>query len=174
MKKIIFIAVLLAVTIPVFGQQVSGTVLDNITKSPIAGVSVKWKASGVMTATGENGKYTLSFTGTDTLLVSALGYRDEKIYVSSADKFDIEMTPSSSLIDGIEINTGYYRISPERASGSFSFIGNEDLNRNPSPNLIQRLEGLSPGLQFVNSNGTLKEDIRVRGLSTIESDASPL
>lgn len=174
MKRIIFIALLLSVTIRVSGQQVSGTVLDNATKSPVAGASVKWKASGVMTATGENGRYTLSFTGIDTLLVSALGYRDEKIYVRSADTFDVEMTPSSSLIDGIEINTGYYRISPERASGSFSLIGNEDLNRNPSPNLIQRLEGLSPGLQFVNSNGTSKEDIRVRGLSTIESDASPL
>ncbi|ULT29038.1 TonB-dependent receptor plug domain-containing protein [Sphingobacterium sp. E70] len=48
------------------------------------------------------------------------------------------------------------------------------LNRSVGGNILQRLDGITSGLQFVNANGNKPTDIRVRGLATIQSDASPL
>src|SRR5690606_25864550 len=61
-----------------------------------------------------------------------------------------------------------------RATGSFEFVDNRLLNRSMGPNILQRLEGTVPGLQFVEPQSTEASGIRVRGLSTIEADSRPL
>src|SRR5690606_19044017 len=35
-------------------------------------------------------------------------------------------------------------------------------------------EGIAPGVQFTNANGTSTSDIRIRGLATIQSNETPL
>src|SRR5690606_37904197 len=40
--------------------------------------------------------------------------------------------------------------------------------------ILQRLDGVAAGVQFVTPNGSEASDIRIRGLATIQSDASPL
>src|SRR5690606_24158443 len=51
---------------------------------------------------------------------------------------------------------------------------NKLLNRSVTGNILQRLEGIAPGVQFVDADATDASGIRVRGLATIESNATPL
>src|SRR5690606_10849569 len=78
----------------------------------------------------------------------------------------------SSDLDEVEVimSTGYYTVPKERATGSFTHVDSALFNRAIGGNVLERLEGIAPGVQFVNANGTSASDIRVRGLSTIESD----
>src|SRR5690606_26383281 len=48
------------------------------------------------------------------------------------------------------------------------------LNRSMGGNILQRLEGMVSGVQFVDPGVGSTSAIRVRGLSTIESDETPL
>ncbi|MDR6786474.1 TonB-linked SusC/RagA family outer membrane protein [Pedobacter africanus] len=78
----------------------------------------------------------------------------------------------------VTINTGYYQIPKERATGSFDYISKEMINRSTGSNIIARLEGISSSLNFDRrkNNRELSSTpaLRVRGLSTIASDESPL
>lgn len=171
---IIFMLLLVGISTTLSGQHITGSVLDSISGRPVSGATVRWNGSSVSVGSGDAGQYQIRFAEADTLLISAMGYGTKKIYAAAPGTINVLLSSADNQIETVEINTGYYRISRERASGSFAHVGNEELNRNPSPNLLQRLEGLVPGLQFVNTNGTSKDDIRIRGLSTIESDESPL
>jgi TonB-linked SusC/RagA family outer membrane protein len=78
----------------------------------------------------------------------------------------------------VVINTGYYQIPKERATGSFDHIDKQLINRSTGSNIISRLEGITSSLHFdrrENSRETVNTpELRVRGLSTINSNESPL
>lgn len=78
----------------------------------------------------------------------------------------------------VVINTGYYQVPKERSTGSFDYISNELINRSTGSNIIARLEGITSSLNFDRRKSTREtastSALRVRGLSTIASDESPL
>src|SRR5690606_35119719 len=85
----------------------------------------------------------------------------------------------ASVLDEVVVNTGYYSVAKERATGSFTHVSQEMLDRSVGTNILQRLEGVTNGLQFdrnqlTGENTSGKPELRVRGLSTIEGNASPL
>lgn len=125
--------------------------------------------------TDADGAFRLLLDGADTLMVSHVGYTTKRIGVQGGmEPLEIFMEREANKLDEVQISTGYYQIPKERATGSFVLIDNKSLNRAIGANVLQRLEGIAPGIQFVNAGGTTANDVRVRGLSTIESDATPL
>lgn len=106
---------------------------------------------------------------------SHVNYISKDMYIEKGEKFiDVYLKTDSQAIDEVVVSTGYSTIPKERATGSFENISSASLHRVPMPNILQKLEGQAPGIQFVNSGGSKANDIRVRGLGTIESDSSPL
>ncbi|TJZ63010.1 SusC/RagA family TonB-linked outer membrane protein [Sphingobacterium olei] len=157
------------------GQSISGTVISDKTDLPIEYASLRWQASGTESSSDADGDFQVPFFNADSLIISAIGYLTKTIYVARAQSdLKITLVADEKAIEVVEISTGYYRLPKERATGSFVHIDNTLLDRNPSPNILQRLEGVASGVQFVNAGGNSSNDIRVRGLSTIESNAQPL
>ncbi|NLR80135.1 SusC/RagA family TonB-linked outer membrane protein [Chitinophaga eiseniae] len=82
----------------------------------------------------------------------------------------ITLARSSFKLDTsiIVVSTGYQTISKERSAGSFS---KPDMtivnNRSTSMNILQRLDGLIPGLTVNNAPSSSQNPFLVRGLSTI-------
>nr|WP_121272150.1 SusC/RagA family TonB-linked outer membrane protein [Pedobacter schmidteae] len=81
-------------------------------------------------------------------------------------------------LNEVVINTGYYQIPKERATGSFDHVDKQLINRSTGTNIIQRLEGVSSSLHFDRRSNSRESvnapDLRVRGLSTINSNGAPL
>ncbi len=144
---------------------------------PLLGATVALKEARQTMLSDENGHFSfdkVSFP--DTLSVRFVGYIEQKIAVNSAGRnLRIRLVRATQAISEVQIvNTGFYQIPKERATGSFTTINNELLNRSVGANILERLDGVASGVQFVTPNGTKPSDIRVRGLATIQSDASPL
>ena len=115
-----------------------------------------------------------------SIRIEHVAYQSKEYLLSKQINQTVYLLPIEGDIEEIEvINTGYFSAPKERLSGSFTHIDNKLLNRSPSPNLLDRLEGISNGLQF-DRGGLSGEDtegsplLRVRGASTIISDARPL
>src|SRR5690606_1094896 len=77
-------------------------------------------------------------------------------------------------LEEVVINTGYYQVPIERSTGSFTHVDDKLINRSIGSNILQRLEGVANGVQFVEPQAGDASGIRVRGLSTIEADTRPL
>ncbi|WP_437920419.1 SusC/RagA family TonB-linked outer membrane protein [Sphingobacterium sp. LRF_L2] len=174
MRIMLFLLIYAALASNLKGQQLSGRVLDNSSGEAVGSATVRIAGKEPVVHADMMGYFRLNCNLADTLIVTATGYKKRMLPIDNLAELIVLLESNSLQIEEVNINTGYYLMSRERAAGSFSLIDNSDLSRNPASNIISRLEGLAPGLQFVNTNGASKEDIRIRGLSTIESDATPL
>lgn len=145
--------------------------------SPIDGATVTLKHGTGSVVSDAQGYFSITIAAVeDTVLVKHVGYADHAVPVHRLDDSPVRIVLQQLAkdLEEVVINTGYYQVPKERATGSFVFVDNKLLNRSVSSNILQRLEGIAPGVQFVNAGGTKASDIRVRGLATIESDATPL
>ncbi len=158
------------------GAQVSGHVYDEKGK-PLTGVTVSLKNNVKSIQTDEKGNFSFSnVTLPDSVSARYMGYSlyAEKLILSTNNLRIILKNSAQSLQEVEIVHTGFYQIPKERATGSFTTVDNKLLNRSVGGNILQRLDAVASGVQFVAPNGTKASDIRVRGLSTIQSDASPL
>jgi TonB-linked SusC/RagA family outer membrane protein len=162
---------------------IKGKVYAGVQGSAMAGANLLLKKSGAKVSTGADGSFSIPLTASeDTLLISFTGYLQKVIPINKQMKepLIIIMENSHNSLKEIEINTGYYQISPERATGSFTHLDNTLINRNVSTNILDRLEGVANGLNFdrrhlsVNNTVQTRPRIEIRGLSTIESNKDPL
>lgn len=156
---------------------VSGYLVDRDNSEPLAGATIHLLKAKHTLITDQQGHFTFyPKTGIDTLIISYVGYLPEKVPLSmlAARSPVIRLPRDPAALQEVRINTGFYQLPKERATGSFTQIDNKLLNRTVSGSILQRLDGLASGVQFVNANGTKASDIRVRGLATIQSDETPL
>jgi len=153
---------------------ISGTVKDAVTKEPLKGTTLK---IGNRTSKSDNlGKFSLSGSiNSDKLFISHLGYKDTILSISQVDMvLDIQLRPKENMIEQVEvINTGYQKIQKDRTTGSFAHVDAKTLQRNPSMNLLSRLNGVANGL-LIDRNAGNPDGLSVRGRSTIFSNTKPL
>ncbi len=81
--------------------------------------------------------------------------------------FNCRLEINELNIVNIVVNTGYQSISKERSAGSYA---KPDMKlvaeRSTSMNILQRLDGLVPGLTINNASQS-RNPISIRGLTTI-------
>ncbi len=137
--------------------------------------------SGKATTTNKAGYFSLS--GLDenaTLVITGVNLEDLEVKVNG--RTNITIVVKIRVLESEEVvvkavNTGYQKLSKERSAGSFSKPDMEVVNnRTGTMNIIQRLDGLVPGLVINNSpdaqrNGT---QFLIRGLNTINTSKAPL
>lgn len=178
-------------------ERISGTVISSSGKPiPLASVWVKDTRKGAKS--DENGRFLIyDVKPTDVIMVTAVGFENVSITAGKRNQITFKMQEKDHMLEEVVISTGYQKISKERATGSAAVISSKDLEKIPSPNLIQRLEGQVPGLQVsigagdrsftynnnqlsVNSStrtiGQNDYNINVRGIGSIdaETEKSPL
>lgn len=176
MKHFIITGLLIWTCLGSLHAQISGNVYGEDSQ-PLKGVSISLVSTARATMTDANGYFELAHISLpDTIHIRYIGYQSMSLKIESlTQKFKLHLIKDAHAIETVEVvNTGFYQIPKERATGSFTQIDNELLNRAVGGSILQRLEGIASGVQFVNAEGTKASDIRVRGLATLFSDATPL
>lgn len=154
-----------------------GRILDQgDTSVPIPGASVTLKRSGEKTVSNREGEYELpALRQTDTLEITCVGFITAVFPISQNTNvpFDVLLKPDITLLEEVEVSTGYQSLDRARTTGSYYSIDNSLFNQSTSIEIISRLEGISSSLLFDRRDtGTPK--IQIRGLGTLYSDAQPL
>jgi len=151
------------------GPVLSGIVVDTIGQQ-IADATVTIKSTSAKTLTDNQGRFTLrSPEPSGTLTVTYLGHQtiEEKFSERNTGPFRFILLPIDNMLEEVEVSTGYQTIPKERATGSFVQIDNELLERRVTSTIIEKLDGVVPGLQFDNRTGTSK--LNIRGINTLTS-----
>ncbi|MDR2272984.1 MAG: SusC/RagA family TonB-linked outer membrane protein [Sphingobacterium sp.] len=159
-----------------------GKPLQGATISVVVMKSTEDKKTGVFTmvavgrkaaqVTDQNGDFMLKDVDDQSYIsITYIGYQDYHGKASS-DMGTIKLKLAGAL-DEVLVNTGYQKISKERSAGSFS---KPDMHivedRVTSNNIIQRLDGLIPGLVINNSPTTGKQQFLIRGMTTLPGTAN--
>lgn len=149
---------------------VTGTVVDN-NGEPLDGITVTEKGRRNATSTNANGAFLLQNVDEDaTLVFTGTNIVTREIAVNGRNQLGTiacELRVIQAQEITVNVNTGYQTLSKERSAGSFAKPDMSIVeNRSTSMNILQRLDGLVPGLT-VNNSPQSENPLLIRGLSTI-------
>lgn len=156
-------------------RRVQGRVVDEKGLG-LPGATVRIRESSRETLTGPNGSFSLDgVTSASRLLITYLGYEPLEITVGAGSLDRLVMTPVQQHMAEVTINTGYQQLPKERSAGSFSKPELQVVrDRSSSMNVLDRLEGLVPGLSLQSGGSGDFYPVSIRGLSTINGSSEPL
>lgn len=159
--------------------RVSGVVSDS-TGNALERVSIVLLPQGIQQSSAQDGSFSFLLGSNTHIQFSIIGYERKVIDLQQGRNQDLNVVLKANLqkLDEVQVNTGYYKVDKSRVTGSFNNIDNTQLQFNPNGNIIERLEGIAPSLQFdrkLNINENAGEPaLRLRGLSSIQSSTEPL
>lgn len=152
----------------------SGRVTDSRDGTPLAGAVVKVAGSTSGTICDEEGQYQLPAPHSPaTLIFSFIGYKSHEVEASPKIFLEIAMEPDENYLETVTISTGYEKIDIQKATGSFSLVNQELINRRIGAGIMERLEDVVPGLIFNKGTGAAGR-LTIRGQNTINSSSAPL
>ncbi|QNA45980.1 SusC/RagA family TonB-linked outer membrane protein [Lacibacter sediminis] len=162
--------------LPVQLAEVRGKVVNEQNEG-VEAVTVTVKGTVNATATDKAGQFVLKNVEENSILVfSGVNVESKELAVNRRENLGmIRLSTKFKENDEITItvNTGYQSISKERSTGAFAKPDLEIArNRSTSMNILQRLDGLVPGLTLNNAPGS--EGVLIRGLSSINATKAPL
>jgi TonB-dependent SusC/RagA subfamily outer membrane receptor len=142
---------------------------------PLSGATVAVKNSDKTTITDASGNFSIEADPGQTLVITYVGFTATEIPVRQGmPALRITLSATVSELNAVAlVSTGYQQLPKERSAGSFATVTNESFrNKSISMNLIDRLEGLVPGLAVGYGRNTDK--FLFRGLTSVNADRSPL
>ncbi|MCA5006346.1 SusC/RagA family TonB-linked outer membrane protein [Sphingobacterium bovistauri] len=162
---------------------VSGVVKDNISKKPIAGVSVIVEKSGSIYSVSSDSKGNFSINvkagGLYDLTFSYVGYlrakRQVQVEPNTPTAIETFLDEKAITFEDVVV-TGYQTLSKREQTSAITSLKMEDIMLPGVSSLDQMLEGRVPELMVMNNSGEVGSTarLRVRGTSTILGNREPL
>lgn len=170
--KKLMLPILLCIGGFMYGQTVSGSVSD--ASGPLPGVSVNVKGTSVGTETDFDSKYSITASQGAVLVFRSLGYKTEERTVSS-NTLNVTLSEDATQLDEIVV-VGYGSTTKKEITSSVTKVGEADFNQGVISAPSELLQGKVAGLSVYNKGGNPNDDavIRLRGISTVGANSSPL
>lgn len=181
-RKIITSIFLLCLMLPVYSQNsqervITGTVLESGSDEPLPGASIVVSGTRNGTYADANGSFSIKTDQKDPVLkVSYIGFEDMSVKVNGRKDLTIRLQPDSNLLDEMVV-IGYAEKKKENLLGAVStaVVDDADMRALPSAELL--LQGKMAGVMMTQTSaqpGQTSSEIRVRGITSIDNNNSPL
>ena len=160
-------------TFPVF--TVSGTV-TSATGESMPGVNIIQKGTTQGTATDADGRYSLSVSEGDAVLVfSFIGYTTQEVAVNGRSVVDVILAEDVQSLDEVVV-VGYGTQRKSDLTGAVGSVKGETLQERPAASLNQALAGRLTGVNVTSNSGRPggKSNIRIRGNTSVSVANNPL
>ncbi|MCF8273679.1 MAG: SusC/RagA family TonB-linked outer membrane protein [Flavobacteriaceae bacterium] len=156
----------------IYAQSVTGTVSD--ASGPLPGVNVLVKGTATGTVTDFDGNYSINANSGTTLVFSFVGYLTQEVVVSGTT-VNVTLAEDAAQLDEVVV-VGYGSTTKKEITSAVTKVGEEEFNRGTINNPSELLQGKVAGLSIYNKGGNPNDDavIRLRGISTVGSNSSPL
>jgi len=177
MKKQILLICFMFFVAKGFAQNITvrGEVFDAETKGPLPAVNVRVKATSQGTLTSVEGVYSLANVKPNAVLVfSFMGYKEQEVSLNGQTQLNVTLTPDYGKLDEVVV-VGFGAKKKIDITGAIDQISGKELESRPISNVMQGLQGLSPGLNITYPGGApgTVPTINIRGFTSING-GSPL
>ncbi|REE05501.1 SusC/RagA family TonB-linked outer membrane protein [Marinoscillum furvescens] len=163
----LFFVLLLGGANAVAQSKVTGTITDEDTGESIPGVSILIEGTTTGTVTDLDGKYSLTAPDDATLIISYIGFMDEKIPVNGRSVIDVAMKMDISELEEVVV-VGYGVQKKSDVTGALSSIDAETIQERPVQNAIDAMQGKVAGVDIqTNRRPGETSGIQIRGNKSI-------
>lgn len=179
MKKLFTIAFVIIFSTPLLlgqSRKISGIITASEDNSPLVGVSILDKATGNYSVSSADGSYSIEVNSKSQVLTYiSMGYRDVEVEIGSKSVINVLMEIDAMSLDATMV-VAYGQGKKTSFTGSASVVKKEDIQKIPTSNITKSLQGLSTGVQVINSSGQPGDNasITIRGLGSMNASSSPL
>ena len=181
--RVLLVALACCFSLTAYAQKtsVSGVVVDE-NGTPLLGASVVVvsgeKILGGGTTTDLSGAFTISAEPGQTLDISFIGYKNERVAVTAQkSNYRIQLSVDSQAMEEVVV-VGYGTEKKVNLTGSVSSVSTEEFSSRPITQLSTALQGIAPGVTVTTAGGAPGADtgnILIRGIGSFGgSDCSPL
>ena len=156
-------------------KEVKGRVIDSSSGDAIIGASVIFKNTSIGTSSDIDGNFTLKYPGgTQTVVVSYLGYKTKEITVKSPQELTFNLEEDFQELDEAVV-VGYGSQRKVSVIGAITTIDVNEL-KVPTGQISNSLAGRLAGVVAVQRSGEpgQSSNFWVRGISTFGENKNPL
>ncbi|CAN5518375.1 TonB-dependent receptor [soil metagenome] len=172
---------IITVTFPCFStfaqtSGIAGTVMNQSNSKPLEGVSIAVKNTSRFAISDNAGKFTISASPGDVLIVTIVGYQKKEVVVgNSSANINVKLAETISRLDEVVV-IGYGKVKRKDVTGSITSISGDELRRTQPTTFDQALQGKVAGVvvQQISGQPGGGVSIQVRGVSSISGSNAPL
>lgn len=133
-------------------ETISGNLINEDTKQPVVGASIKVKGKAISTASDKDGHFVISAGLGETLVITHVGFVHYEIKVADVNLGTITLKVSNSGLDEVQI-VGYGETSKRFNTGNTATVTAAEIAMQPVGNPLLALVGRVPGLVINQSSG---------------------
>ncbi len=155
-------------------RTINGQVTDS-EGSPLIRATVLVKGTTTGAFTDEEGRYSVSVSGPDAVLVFRyIGYEGQEIIVGEQSTINASLGSANATVDEVVV-LGYTAQKRSKITGSVSTIDADEISETPVLRVEQALQGRAAGIQVTQNSGQPGAGltVRIRGVGTI-GNSDPL
>jgi TonB-linked SusC/RagA family outer membrane protein len=143
------------------------TVLDSVSKTSLPGVNIAVKGTTRGGATDVDGKFDISVTNQETLVLSFIGYEKKEITPGTNTSIEVLLQPSMTVLDELVV-IGYGTQKRSELTGSVTSVKSDELQKVATGNFTSALQGKIPGVSINQTSGAPggSTSVRIRGVGT--------
>lgn len=147
---------------------VKGTVVSGTDNKPLIGATIKIDGKQVAAVTDIDGNFAIDAEDGQTIVISYLGFVDQKVKVSGS-QLNVTMKEDATNLNDVVV-IGYGVQKKKLVTGATVQVKGEDLARRNTGNALQAMQGQTPGVNIISESGQpgtgMKVIIRGQGSNT--------
>lgn len=183
MRKILRLLVALSMMIlilpPALNAQqrtITGTVLSDDNKTPLAGVTVRVKGTRRITQTDANGKFSIQVSAGETLEFSHVGYAPQDVKPGDGATLGISLKVSDNTMGEVIVTAMDIKRNAREVGYSAQRVGGKEIAETQRENFLNSLQGRVAGLTITPTTGQAgaSSQIILRGFNSLTGNNQPL
>lgn len=167
---------LLVTTLTSFSQSsIKGRVTSTEDNDGLPGATVLVKGTSTGTITDYEGRFTITASTKDVLVVTYVGFLTQEVAVGTLTNVDISLELDVETLDEIVV-IGYGTQKKSDITGSVSSVRKADMNPGPVVSVNSLLQSTAPGVVLTQSSAQPggNFDVKIRGASSVLGNSGPL
>lgn len=156
-------------------QSVVNGVVNDINSQPIPGANIIVQGTSNGTTTDFDGKFSISVSQGDVLVISYVGFETQNITVGNQTQLNIVLIEDAALLEEVVV-VGYGTQLKSNVTGAISKVTNETLDQIAVSRVDDALVGQVSGVNIAATEGEAGSapTIRIRGVGSINGNLDPL
>jgi TonB-linked SusC/RagA family outer membrane protein len=166
---------LLPVAVQAQERTVTGTILAEDNKTPLAGVTVRVKGTRRIVTTDANGRFSVRMNPNETLQISYVGYVTADVK-PTGDAVGISLKTADNMMGEVVVTAMDIKKSPRELGYSVQTVKGSEIQETQRENFVNSLQGRVAGLSVTPTTGAAgaSTGIVLRGFNTLSGTNQPL